>query len=132
MYGVPTVVQWDWRHLGSCRTQVRSLAQHSALRIQRCHSGGFSCNCSSDPGPGTLYAMWQPKKKKKMHQPSTFYSWTSQNMQIRICLYIHQGFLGQKWKPRSHVFYSPSPLFPWVSSFLTEHITLSNASQRLH
>ena len=45
--------------------QVRSLAQHSGLRIQCCHSCGKGRDCGSDlvPGPGTPYTMGQPKKE---------------------------------------------------------------------
>ena len=31
--GVPTVAQWDQRHLWSSRVQVQALAQHSGLRF---------------------------------------------------------------------------------------------------
>ena len=34
VHGVPAMVQWDQRHLGSTGTQVRSLAWHGGLRIQ--------------------------------------------------------------------------------------------------
>ena len=45
----------------SAGTQVYSLSPYSGLRIR------FCCSCSSDLilGPGTPYAMGQPKKKKK-------------------------------------------------------------------
>ena len=35
--GVSAVAQWDWQSLGNIGTQLRSLAQHSVLRFQRCH-----------------------------------------------------------------------------------------------
>lgn len=31
--GVPTVVQWDWQHLGGTGMQVRSPALYSGLRM---------------------------------------------------------------------------------------------------
>ena len=63
--GVPAVVQQD-PHLGSPRTQVRSPARHSGLRIQCCHSCGLGCNCGSDliPGSGTAYAVGSQRDKK--------------------------------------------------------------------
>ena len=59
---VPTVAQGDWWRLCSTGMLVRSLTQHSGLRIWCCHS------CGSDmiPGPGTPCAAGWPKKKKKM------------------------------------------------------------------
>ena len=61
------VVQQDWKHLWSTRTQVPSLAWHSGLRIWCYHSYGVGCNCGLDPIPGlrTPLAVGQPKKKKK-------------------------------------------------------------------
>ena len=52
--GVPTVAQRDCRHLGSAGTRVRSLAQHSRLRIHVARFGWVG-DCSSDliPGPRT-------------------------------------------------------------------------------
>ena len=57
--GVPTVAQQDWKHLHSVSKQVRSSAQHSGLRIWRCHSHSVGHNCGSAVilGPGTLCAM---------------------------------------------------------------------------
>ena len=68
--GVPTVVQQDWQPLGSTGMQVRSLAQHSGLRIQHCHSCGLGCDCSLDliPGLGPPYAMGRPKMKNKTNK----------------------------------------------------------------
>ena len=42
-------------------------AQHSGLRIQRCHSCSLVQGCSSNliPVPGAPYAMGQPKKKRR-------------------------------------------------------------------
>ena len=47
--------------------QVRSPAQHSGLRIWRCHSCGIVCNCGLDliPVLGTPYATGWPKRKKE-------------------------------------------------------------------
>ena len=69
---VPTVLQQDWWCLGSAGTQVRSLAQHSGLRIPHCHSWGLGGNCGSDLilSLGTPYVAGQPKKK-------TVTSWSS-------------------------------------------------------
>ena len=66
-WGVPTVVQWNQRHLGSTGTPVPSPAWHSKLKIQCCLSCGLGCSNSSDliPGLGTPYVAGQPKKKKK-------------------------------------------------------------------
>ena len=65
--GAPTVVQWDQRCLGSTGMQVRSLAWHSGLRIQCCHSCGLGQDLSLDliPGLGTPYAAGVTKKRKK-------------------------------------------------------------------
>ena len=64
--GIPTVTQRDQWHLWSTETQIQSLAQHSGLRILHCLSCDIGGNCISDliPGPGTPYAMGQPKNKK--------------------------------------------------------------------
>ena len=53
------MAQWDRQCFCSTRTQVRSLAQHSELRIPCC------CACDFDliPGPGTPYAAGWPKEK---------------------------------------------------------------------
>ena len=61
------MAQWDWWHLGSAGTQVRSPAWHGGLRIWYCCSCGLGLNCSSDLilGPGTPYAAGQPKNKKQ-------------------------------------------------------------------
>ena len=71
--GVPTVVQQHWRHLGSTGTQVRSLAQHSGLRIWHCCSCGLGLKLQlrSDPWPGNPYVEGQPKKKNKTKQLSS-------------------------------------------------------------
>ena len=65
--GVPAVAQQDQWLLGSAGMQVRSLAQHSGLRIQRCRSYGFGHDCSSNLilGLGTQYVVGQPEKEKK-------------------------------------------------------------------
>ena len=59
--GVPAMVQWDLKCLGSAGMQVQFLAWHSGLRIRCCR------NCSLDlsPGPGNPYATGQPKKKRR-------------------------------------------------------------------
>ena len=59
--------QWDWQCLRSTGMQVRSLAQHSGLRIQSCHSCGLCYSYNSDliPSLGTPCAKGQSKKKKK-------------------------------------------------------------------
>ena len=62
--GVPAVVQQDRQCLGSTGMQVRSLAQHSGLRIWHCHSYGLGCNYSSYVIPG-LGTPGQPRKKKE-------------------------------------------------------------------
>jgi len=61
------VKQWAWWHLGNAGTQVRSLAWHSGLRIQHCHSCSLGGDSSSDliPGPGTPYAVEQGEKKRR-------------------------------------------------------------------
>ena len=66
-FSVPAVAQWDWWPLGSTRTQVLLLAQHSGLRIRRCHSCGLGCNHGLDliPGLGTPCAAGQSNKKKE-------------------------------------------------------------------
>ena len=68
VHGVLAVVQRDPWPLRSTGTQVQSPAWHSVLRIRHCHSCGLGYNCSWDliPGPGTPYAVWRPKKKKKI------------------------------------------------------------------
>ena len=60
------MAKWDWKHLLSTGMQVQSLAWHSGLRIQDCHSCGIGGNWISDliSGLGTPYAMRQPKKEK--------------------------------------------------------------------
>ena len=66
--GVPPIMQWDRRHLGSIGTQVQSLAHNSGLRMQHCHSCSLGGNCGSDliPGLGTPYAMgWERKNGRK-------------------------------------------------------------------
>ena len=62
---VPVVVQWVERYLCSTRSQIRSLAQHSGLRIQCCYSCGIGDNCGSDliPGLGTPYVVGRERKK---------------------------------------------------------------------
>ena len=64
---VPMVTQQDKRHLGSTGIQVRPPAQHSGLRIRRCHICSLGHDCGSDliPGLGAPNAMGQPGKKKK-------------------------------------------------------------------
>ena len=64
---IPPMAQWHWWPLGSSGMQVRSLAQHSGLRMQCCHSNGLGQNYGSDliPGLGMPYATGQPKKKRK-------------------------------------------------------------------
>lgn len=66
-HGVPSVVQWDWWHLGNTGTQVWSLASHSGLRIPYCHSCSIVRSWGSDlnPDQGTPYAAGRPKKEKK-------------------------------------------------------------------
>ena len=61
------MAQQDQWLLGSAGMQVRSLAQHSGLRIQRCRSYGFGHDCSSNLilGLGTQYVVGQPEKEKK-------------------------------------------------------------------
>ena len=64
---VLVVVQWDPRYLCSARTQVRSPAQHSGLRICCCCRCSVGCNCSLDliPGLGNPYACHRGAKKEK-------------------------------------------------------------------
>ena len=62
--GVPTVAQWDQKHLWSAGTQVPSPAGHRGLRTCSC-STGYNCSSYLLPGPGTPYAVGQPKTKKK-------------------------------------------------------------------
>ena len=52
--------------------QVRSLAWHSGLRIQQCHSCSTGQNCSWDliPGLGTPCATGQPKTYKQTNKKS--------------------------------------------------------------
>ena len=57
-FGVPTVVQWDWRCVGIAGTQVGSLAGCSGLRIQ-------CCNCSWDLIPGWNSMCHSVAKKEK-------------------------------------------------------------------
>ena len=66
-FGVPAIVQEDWRCLGSTGMQVQSLAGHSGLKIWHCCSCGFGGSHSSSliPDPGTPHAARQTKKKKK-------------------------------------------------------------------
>ena len=50
--GVPAMVQWHRWCLGSTRTQVPSLALHSGIRIQHCHSCSLGCSYGLDLMPG--------------------------------------------------------------------------------
>ena len=61
------MAQQDHGHLCSTRSQVRSLARHSGVRIQHCCSRGVGRSCGSDltPGPGTPDATRPSKKKIK-------------------------------------------------------------------
>ena len=65
--GVPAVEQWGWWCLGNAGMQVQSLARHSGLRIQHCHSCSLGHNYGLDliPGLGTPYVAGQPKKGGK-------------------------------------------------------------------
>ena len=56
--GVPTVAHGDWQCLGSAGAEVRSVAQHSGLRMWcRCSCGlGHNYDSNRIPGPGTPYA----------------------------------------------------------------------------
>ena len=61
--GVPAMAQQDQRYFWSSGMQVWSLAWHSGLRLQHCHTCSIDHSCSSDliPGPGTsvcLRAGW--------------------------------------------------------------------------
>ena len=70
IWGVPTVVQWDWQPLCSPRTQVQFLASWAqwAKKIWDCGSSSVDHSCSSNliPGqiPGTAHTMGRPKEKK--------------------------------------------------------------------
>ena len=68
-------IQW---HLGSTGARVQSLAQHSGLRIQCCHSCGIGHKCSSDliPSLGTPYADGQPKEKEKKNSHWNWFTFT--------------------------------------------------------
>ena len=65
--GLSTVVQCDWCCLYSSEMKVQSLAWHSGLRIWHCCSCSVDPHCSLDliPGPGTPYALGQPKKEEE-------------------------------------------------------------------
>ena len=66
MWGAPAVVQHINGILGAAKLWFRSLAQHSGLGIQRCHSCGLGHDYGSDliPGLGALCAVGQSKKRK--------------------------------------------------------------------
>ena len=60
------MVLWDWQHLGSTGTQVRSLAWHSGLRIWCCCSCSLCCSGGSNLIPGLeLHMPWGSQKEKK-------------------------------------------------------------------
>ena len=82
-FGIPAVAQQHQQHFGSNGTQVWSLAPCSGLRIPHCHSCGSGCNYSWDliPGPGTPYAVGQPKKKKQ--KPQIFISHSSESSTVQ-------------------------------------------------
>ena len=62
--GVPTVAQWDQWYLGRTGTQVRSLAQHSGLRLlQLWHR--LQLRFGSDAWPGNSICYRVGKKRKK-------------------------------------------------------------------
>ena len=61
--GVPTVAQWDQLYLRSARTQVRSPAWHSGLRIWQCGSCSLGLICGSDPWPGNSMCHREAKRK---------------------------------------------------------------------
>ena len=64
--GLPDVAQHDWQHFWSARTQVRSQAQHSGLRIWHYR------NCSWDRIPGQeLHMPRGNQKRKKSTTPAT-------------------------------------------------------------
>ena len=46
--GVPTVAQWDLRHLWRAETQVRPPVWHSGLRVWCGHSCSVGHNCGLD------------------------------------------------------------------------------------
>ena len=62
--GVPTVTQQNWQHHCSTETQVRSLAQHSRLRVWHCCSWGVGRNYGQDliPDPHAPYTSEEKKK----------------------------------------------------------------------
>ena len=80
------MVQQDQQHLGSPGMQVQSPAQHSGLRIWRCGSCSLGCNDGSDliPGPGTPYAVGQPKKGEK--KKSSFLNVTETLQYVSVSL----------------------------------------------
>ena len=58
--GVPIVAQWKWIWLASMRTQVRSLASLSGLRIQCCRELGIGHRRGSDPALLWLQLQFNP------------------------------------------------------------------------
>lgn len=63
--GVPAMAQQHRWYIGSAGTQIRSLAQHSGLRIRYCSTCSLGLSYGSDliSGPRTPYATGWPKKK---------------------------------------------------------------------
>ena len=67
MIGASAVAQWDWHHLCSTRTQVRSSAWHSGLKdpalsqLQR----RSQLSLGSDPWPGNPWSSQKRKKRKE-------------------------------------------------------------------
>ena len=65
--GVPAAGQWDWQCLWSTGMQVRSLAQHSVLRIWCCRELQLRSQLclGSDPWPGNSICCRTIEKEKK-------------------------------------------------------------------
>ena len=70
LHRVPAMAQQNGPHLGSAGTHVPSLAQHSGLRIQCCHSFGLGCSSDLILDPGTPYAAKKERKKKRYLHPN--------------------------------------------------------------
>ena len=87
--GVANVAQQDWWCIGTAGSQVWSLAQHSRLRIQRCHSCGAGHNGSLDliPGPGTPCAVGQPQEKKKKRKKDIRYIIAPSSLSLQNLMY---------------------------------------------
>ena len=60
------MVQWDWWHLCSTRTEVQSPAQHSGLKDLVCLSCGIGGNCGSDLAR-ELHVPQGGQKRKNKH-----------------------------------------------------------------